>query len=90
MTFRLVVYLLGFAPFLWVVNSMFNEIVFSRYFWKQKLYCWKCITFWISLIILITLTDEIILSMCIASILSFVAYKLDNKINTNKKGEIKL
>ena len=95
---KIVIYLIGFAPFVWVVNTMIDEVVFARYFWVQKLHCWKCITLWSTLIVSLCVTlgiglhalESILLSVSIASTLSFIADRLDKKINRNSDNEIKL
>jgi len=90
MILKLLIYIIGSFSFVWVLNSMIKEVRFDRYFFNQSLYCLKCLTFWITLIVCITIKYNILFSFCVSSIFSFIAYKLDNKINRNKKGDIKI
>jgi len=86
----LTIALLASSPIIvWVFYNMFKDFKFNKYFFVQRLKCWKCLTFWISLIVLL-LFNGLFVSLAVASVLSFIAYKLDIKFNRGKDNEIKL
>ena len=87
---NVLIYVFGAASFGWVLSSMLEDIIFTKQFFRQRLKCWKCLTFWCSLLIMLLLSSDLLLSLSVASILSYVAYILDNKINRDKDNNVKL
>lgn len=93
MIFDLILWIIGYPCFLWVLDSILRATAntkFNKHFFIQTLSCWKCLTFWITLLITILVTKELLYSLCLASIVSYIAFRLDKKINRDKDNNIKL
>lgn len=84
------IYIVGSPLIVWAFYNIFKDFKFSKHFFKQTLSCWKCLSFWITYLITILVTKELLYSLCLASIVSYIAFRLDKKINRDKDNNIKL
>jgi len=85
-----IIYLVGSPLIVWSFYNIFKDFKFSKYFFLQTLNCWKCLSFWTTYLITILVTKELLYSLCLASAVSYVAFRLDKKINRDKDNNIKL